>query len=163
GAIAEAKNLMMSSRNILSAADGHPVVAPTQDVVLGCYWLTAVRTPMPEGEAAGKLRTFSGENEVLLAHHSGSVGLQDWIRVRVRGSAGAAQAGELVVTPPGRVISTQVRPVGRPPVISDSESPERVRPLPFQNGHFDRKALRALISVIFQLYGNEVTAETANE
>src|SRR5229473_3231557 len=43
GAIAEAKNLMMSSQNILSAADGHPVVAPTQDVVLGCYWLTATR------------------------------------------------------------------------------------------------------------------------
>src|SRR5258706_378903 len=40
GAIAEAKNLMMSSQNILSAADGQPVVGPTQDVVLGCYWLT---------------------------------------------------------------------------------------------------------------------------
>src|SRR5260370_30166613 len=47
GAIAEAKNLMMSSQNILSAADGHPVVAPTQDVVLGCYWLTAARGEMP--------------------------------------------------------------------------------------------------------------------
>ncbi|TMF90288.1 MAG: hypothetical protein E6I08_03295 [Chloroflexi bacterium] len=43
GAIAEAKNLMMSSQNILSAADGHPVVAPTQDIVLGCFWLTAAR------------------------------------------------------------------------------------------------------------------------
>src|SRR5207237_204395 len=43
GAVAEARNLMMSSQNILSAADGHPVVAPTQDIVLGCYWLTAAR------------------------------------------------------------------------------------------------------------------------
>src|SRR5579863_2730620 len=56
GAIAEAKNLMMSSQNILSAADGHPVVAPTQDVVLGCYWLTATRGEMPKGDEVGKLR-----------------------------------------------------------------------------------------------------------
>ena len=43
GAIAEAKNLMMSSSNILSASDGHPVVSPTQDIVLGCFYLTAER------------------------------------------------------------------------------------------------------------------------
>src|SRR5438477_479056 len=58
GAIAEAKNLMMSSQNILSAADGHPVVAPTQDVVLGCYWLTATRGEQPSGDAVNKLRNF---------------------------------------------------------------------------------------------------------
>ena len=55
GAIAEAKNLMMSSQNILSAADGHPVVAPTQDVVLGCYWLTAD----PRRDAEGRRRSRS--------------------------------------------------------------------------------------------------------
>src|ERR1700756_1613235 len=78
GAIAEAKNLMMSSQNILSAADGHPVVAPTQDVVLGCYWLTATRGEMPKGEAVSKLRVFSSENEVLLALESKVVKLQEW-------------------------------------------------------------------------------------
>src|SRR4029077_18838347 len=61
GAIAEAKNLMMSSQNILSAADGHPVVAPTQDVVLGCYWLTATRSDKPED--VSRLRVFSSQNE----------------------------------------------------------------------------------------------------
>src|SRR5439155_26842546 len=59
GAIAEAKNLMMSSQNILSAADGHPVVAPTQDVVLGCYWLTATRGEQPSDTS--KLRVFSSQ------------------------------------------------------------------------------------------------------
>src|SRR5438094_7481635 len=83
GAIAEAKNLMMSSRNILSAADGHPVVAPTQDVVLGCYWLTAARGEMPSGAAVAKLRTFANQTEVLLAHHAGAIGLQEWVRVRI--------------------------------------------------------------------------------
>src|SRR5438105_4472337 len=43
GAIAEAKNLMMSSNNILSASDGHPVISPTQDIVLGTYYLTMVK------------------------------------------------------------------------------------------------------------------------
>src|SRR2546430_206975 len=70
GAIAKAKNLMMSSQNILSAADGHPVVAPTQDVVLGCYWLTATRGEQPADTS--KLRIFSSQNEVLLALESRS-------------------------------------------------------------------------------------------
>src|SRR5947209_2559944 len=43
GAIAEAKNLMMSSNNILSASDGHPVISPTQDIVLGTYYLTMIK------------------------------------------------------------------------------------------------------------------------
>src|SRR3989441_8029483 len=91
GAIAEAKNLMMSSQNILSAADGHPVVAPTQDVVLGCYWLTATRGEMPAGdEAVRKLRAYTSESEVLLALEMKVVKLQDWIRVR--------NGGKLIVT-----------------------------------------------------------------
>src|SRR4029077_15764792 len=60
GAIAEAKNLMMSSQNILSAADGPPGVPPTQDVVLGCYWLTATRSDKPQDFTG--LRVFSSQN-----------------------------------------------------------------------------------------------------
>src|SRR3981081_3743413 len=94
GAIAEAKNLMMSSQNILSAADGHPVVAPTQDIVLGCFWLTAARGKAPEGEAAHKLKAFSGHDEVVMALQGGSVKLHDWIRVRAEGA--------VIVSTPGR-------------------------------------------------------------
>src|SRR5216117_3303291 len=106
GAIAEAKNLMMSSQNILSAADGHPVVAPTQDVVLGCYWLTATRGDQPADTS--KLRIFSSQNEVLLALESKVVKLQEWIRVRI--------GTETVVTTPGRVVFNQPLPVGRKPM-----------------------------------------------
>src|SRR3989441_13273615 len=103
GAIAEAKNLMMSSQNILSAADGHPVVAPTQDVVLGCYWLTAARGDMPvDKEKTQKLRTFSSENEVVLALESKVVKLQEWVRVKL--------GDELIVTTPGRVVFNQPLP-----------------------------------------------------
>src|SRR3982075_509215 len=109
GAIAEAKNLMMSSQNILSAADGHPVVAPTQDVVLGCYWLTAARGEKPEDkEHTQKLRAFSTQNEVVLALESKVVKLQEWIRVKI--------GSELVVTTAGRVVFNQPLPVGKAPM-----------------------------------------------
>src|SRR5207245_9218137 len=109
GAIAEAKNLMMSSQNILSAADGHPVVAPTQDVVLGCYWLTAARGDMPSAvEDKQKLRTYSSQNEVVLALESKVVKLQEWIRVKI--------GSELIVTTPARVVFNQPLPVGQEPM-----------------------------------------------
>ncbi len=153
GAIAEAKNLMMSSQNILSAADGHPVVAPTQDVVLGCYWLTAARGDMPSGtEALQKLRVFSSQNEVLLALEAKVVKLQEWIRVRIS-DGGTAQ----VVTTPGRVVFNQPLPVGKEPVEAT------MQPLPFQNAHYDRKLLRTLVAELFRLYGSETTASVVND
>src|SRR6266571_1079053 len=148
GAIAEAKNLMMSSQNILSAADGHPVVAPTQDVVLGCYWLTATRGDQPADTS--KLRIFSSQNEVLLALESKVVKLQEWIRVRI--------GTETVVTTPGRVVFNQSLPIGRKPM--DEES---MQPLPFQNAHYDRKLLRVLVAELYRLYGSDVTATVVND
>src|SRR5256714_9002282 len=100
GAIAEARNLMMSSQNILSAADGHPVVSPTQDVVLGCYWLTATRQQAPKD--ASKLRAYSSPDEVVMALHGGSVHLHDWVRVRIAGNGHSDGDGTpgLGVAPP---------------------------------------------------------------
>src|SRR5216683_1053352 len=149
GAIAEAKNLMMSSQNILSAADGHPVVAPTQDVVLGCYWLTATRGEMPSGDAVGKLRTYSSENEVLHALESKVVKLQEWIRVKL--------GSELIVTTAGRVVFNQPLPVGKEPVEKS------MKPLSFQNAHYDRKLLRTLVAELYRLYGSDTTAIVVND
>src|SRR5438034_1336599 len=148
GAIAEAKNLMMSSQNILSAADGHPVVAPTQDVVLGCYWLTATRGDQPADTS--KLHIFSSQNEVLLALESKVVKLQEWSRVRV--------VTETIVTTPGRVVFNQPLPIGRKPMDE-----ELMEPLPFQNAHFDRKLLRGLVAELYRLYGSDVTAIVVND
>jgi DNA-directed RNA polymerase subunit beta' len=156
GAIAEAKNLMMSSQNILSAADGHPVVAPTQDVVLGCYWLTAARGEKPTDTA--KLRVFSSQNEVLLALEAKVVKLQEWIRVRI--------GDELVVTTPGRVVFNQPLPVGKQPLGTAGTSADDIglmRPLPFQNAHYDRKLLRTLVAELYRLYGSDVTAIVVND
>src|SRR5256884_1851995 len=166
GAIAEAKNLMMSSQNILSAADGHPVVAPTQDVVLGCYWLTATRGDEPKGDAIPKLRVFSSQNEVLLALESKVVKLQDWVRLHIGDGNGAGERGALLVTARGRGVLTQPLPVGKKPQADGSapgQKSSHMDPLPFQNAHFDRKALRTLVSELFRLYGSEVTSNVVND
>ncbi|TMF68589.1 MAG: DNA-directed RNA polymerase subunit beta' [Chloroflexi bacterium] len=156
GAIAEAKNLMMSSQNILSAADGHPVVAPTQDVVLGCYWLTATRGDQPSDTS--KLRAFSSQNEVVLALEAKVVKLQEWVRVKI-GDA-------LIVTTPGRVVFNQSLPVGKTPQGAGGVSADDVanmEPLPFQNAHYDRKLLRVLVAELYRLYGSDITASVVND
>jgi DNA-directed RNA polymerase subunit beta' len=159
GAIAEAKNLMLSSQNVLSAADGHPGVAPSQDIVLGSYWLSATRTAQPEGKEQQKLRTFSSPEEVLLAFQLKSVGLHDWVRVRLWPN-GADRPSELLTTTPGRVIFNSVLPLGRPALPSEDGSEQE--PLSFQNKLFDRKQLRGLVSDLFRLYGSDVTADIVN-
>src|SRR5438270_4286667 len=68
GAVAEAKNLMMSSNNILSASDGRPVVTPSQDIVLGSYYLTQAREDEPTGEKRiNALPVFADKEEAILA------------------------------------------------------------------------------------------------
>jgi DNA-directed RNA polymerase subunit beta' len=154
GAIAEAKNLMMSSRNLLSPANGQPVVAPTQDIVLGCYWLTAVRSDPPTGDAVSRLPAFASPDEVVMAYGVGTRNLHDWVRVRLN--------GEMVITTPGRVIINQVLPLGLAP-REQHDSEVVLEPLGYQNTVLDKKGLRLLVGRLFTLYGGEVTAAVVNE
>ncbi|HHE76863.1 MAG TPA: DNA-directed RNA polymerase subunit beta', partial [Candidatus Parcubacteria bacterium] len=72
----EAKNLMLSSHNLLKPATGMPIVTPTQDIVLGCYWLT--RTLAEEGreENGYQPKVFSNSDEAVMAYELGRVGLK---------------------------------------------------------------------------------------
>ncbi|MGD1991460.1 MAG: DNA-directed RNA polymerase subunit beta', partial [Chromatiales bacterium] len=74
----EARTLMMSSNNILSPANGEPIIVPSQDVVLGLYYMTRERI-----SARGEGMVFSDVREVLRAHESGHVDLQARIKVRI--------------------------------------------------------------------------------
>ncbi|BDG62212.1 DNA-directed RNA polymerase subunit beta' [Caldinitratiruptor microaerophilus] len=74
---AEARILMLSANNILNPKDGQPVITPTKDMVLGCYYLTLVK----EG-ARGEGRVFSSPEEALFAHDSGEVELHARVKVR---------------------------------------------------------------------------------
>jgi DNA-directed RNA polymerase subunit beta' len=149
GAIAEAKNLMMSSNNILSAADGHPVISPTQDIVLGCYYLTATRETDDKRDDK-ELKLYGSEEEAMLAYHSNHLLLQEAIKVRT-------QHDGVLRTTVGRVILNEVLPLNETPIDPDLD------PIPYQNKVMDKKALRELSSLIFRLYGNEVTARAVNE
>jgi len=164
GAIAEAKNLMMSSNNILSASDGNPVVAPSQDMVLGAYWLTLVRQPLDSLETQ-TLRSYSSPDEVILAHDTGAIAPHQPLRVRLpRRKVEAVAPGEdgeqpvMLTTTAGRVIFNELLPLAEP-VREGADG----GPMVFQNRAFDRKELRALVATCFRLYGNQVTATVVND
>jgi len=94
---AEARILMLSTRNLFSPAHGKPMVTPRQDLVLGCYYLTQKRKG---AKGAGKV--FSSPEEAILAYHCGHVDLHADVRVRMD--------GQLLETTVGRVIFNQALP-----------------------------------------------------
>ncbi|MEK6692220.1 MAG: DNA-directed RNA polymerase subunit beta' [Nitrospirota bacterium] len=97
----EARVLMMSVNNILSPANGRPIVVPTQDMVLGCYYLTKERNG-----AKGEGKVFYGPEEVRIAYDAGKIEEHARIKVRINGN--------LVDTTVGRVILGEILPQGMP-------------------------------------------------
>ena len=78
---AEARFLMLSSNNLLKPQDGKPVTVPTQDIVLGCYYLTNEK-PNPDLAEDAAIRSFSGVDEALMAYEDGQITLGQRIKVR---------------------------------------------------------------------------------
>ena len=131
-AVAEGNRVMLSTYNMLSPASGEPVVAPTLDMVMGCYYLTTQR-PGVKGED----KLFSSVEEALLAHGAGVVDLRARIKVH-----DASLPEEEVETTPGRLLFNQVLlPEG----------------LPFQNEVMDKKVLKNLTAECQRTLGNERT------
>ncbi len=95
---AEARLLMLSAHNILNPKDGRPVAIPTQDMVLGCYYLTLERAG-----AHGEGRIFKDANEAVMAYLTGSVSLHAKVKVRQKD-------GSLLETTTGRTIFNEVIP-----------------------------------------------------
>lgn len=94
---AEARILMMSSNNILSPAHGDPIIVPTQDIVLGLYYMTRER-PFAQGEG----QIFYGPKEVRCAYDAGAVSLHARIQVRMK--------DKFVQTTVGRVLLSELLP-----------------------------------------------------
>ena len=146
----EAKDLMLSTRNLLSAADGSPVVSPTHDMVLGCYYLT-IEADSHKGEAPvlGEGKVFSSADEAIMAAQMGFVHVQARVRVELDivdvgadGDGTGPSHRQLVETTAGRVIFNTVLP----------------RELGFINQVMDRKALKDLIARCYRDLGPEATA-----
>lgn len=140
----EAKILMMSTNNVLSPANGKPVMAPTQDMVLGLYWITRER----EG-ALGEGKIFSTREEVLVAFEHGRVDLHAKIKVRLE------HLGEILSEENNQETSTS-KPivettVGR--IILSMVIPEEV-PFKSINVHLKKKQMAELVDESYRKAGS---------
>ena len=128
---AEARILMLSSNNILSPANGRPITSPTQDMVLGLYYMTMER----EGEL-GEGRAFGSISEAIMAHDQHSVSLQAKVKIRVK--------GETLETTIGRALFNEALP----------------EDFPFVDHDVTKKALGAIVDKLAEFYPKVTVAQT---
>jgi DNA-directed RNA polymerase subunit beta' len=109
----EARLLMMATNNIFSPSSGRPIITPTQDITLGCYYVTAEpRTPMPTDTR--KLPLFGSKDEVIFAYDDGALKTHDWIRLANpdfgRQTAYGDPTKKIIETTVGRVTFSEIWP-----------------------------------------------------
>ncbi len=138
----EARVLMMSTNNILSPASGKPIIVPSQDMVLGLYYMTRIR---PFVIGTGKI--FSSVDEVRMAYDAGEADLQAAIKVRMIPVAG--EPLELIETTVGRVLLREV-------------VPERIH-FKHVNKVMGKKQVADLIDISFRYAGNKETVILADK
>ncbi|MGI6330914.1 MAG: DNA-directed RNA polymerase subunit beta' [Zhaonellaceae bacterium] len=129
---AEARLLMLASQNILNPKDGRPVVTPTQDMVLGAYYLT-----VEKDGAKGEGKVFKDYAEVCLAYEAGTIDLHAKIKVRMD--------GEYLETTAGRLIFHNEVPIPKE--------------LGFRNQEIGKKALGEIVASCYQKLGYAKTAK----
>jgi len=125
----EASTLMLPVNNLLSPANGNPIFAPTQDITVGCYYLTI------KGKKAEKEKVFSSLDEIIIAYELKKVFLHQPIKL--------LHKGKWIETTPGRAIFNEIVPQG----------------IGFENSLVDKNRLTRIIGKIWQKYGNAVTVE----
>ena len=135
----EARLLMLASNNILNPKDGKPVVTPTQDMVIGVYYLTYMSE---EDWAQEKVKAFASPEEAQMAYELGHIKLHEKIKVRMPQSNEGESSRQLVETSVGRVIFNEV--------IPDK--------LGFYNEVIDKKKLGEIVYECYRLEGNAETA-----
>ncbi len=131
---AEAKDIMASNKNLLKPADGSPILHIEQDIVLGCYYLTYNR-----GSEESKAISFSSLNEALMALDANEITLQTIVATVFR--------GEKRETTLGRILFNEIFP----------------EDFPFQDHAMTKKRLNAVLSLAYQIYGQDVTADLADK
>jgi len=145
----EARTLMMSTNNILSPANGEPIIVPSQDVVLGLYYMTRERI-----NAKGEGMVFSGVSEVHRAYESREVELQALIKVRLEvvvldENGGTTTQSSIVDTTVGRALMSEILPKG----------------LPYEliNQSMTKRAISSLIDTCYRQVGLKATVIFADQ
>jgi DNA-directed RNA polymerase subunit beta' len=114
-AILEAQVLMLSSHNMLNPQNGSPITIPSQDMVLGLYYITKERRSADGAEVKGEGRTFYSSEEVGIAFNEGKLDLHAVIKVRVKTvNEEGEEVIERIETTTGRVLFNDARPDGLP-------------------------------------------------
>jgi DNA-directed RNA polymerase subunit beta' len=129
---AEAHVLMLSTHNIFSPANGKPIISPSQDIVMGVYFLTttvaSIDSSRPSEDDKKRLPRFKSQMEAILAYDHGKIGIHDHVLVRLEGfeeivetQSGAPKAispdflpGNLVKTTVGRILFSEILEPGMP-------------------------------------------------
>jgi DNA-directed RNA polymerase subunit beta' len=150
----EASVLMMASNNVLSPASGQPIAIPSQDIVLGCYYLTKAKV-----DAKGEGRAFASYEDVLLALEAGQVETLTAIRLRYTGQLidlTTARDSQDVLAAELRTVENAVinTTVGR--VIFNNALPAE---MPFINGLLKKKGLQQAVRYCYLRHGLEKTVE----
>ena len=138
----EARELMLSSRNLLLPSSGEPTVSPTKDMVLGCYYLTVEK----DGRK-GEGKAFYDIDEVSLAYELGQVDLHAKIKLRAKVLVTKRRFTKLIDTTVGRA-------------IFNSALPEELR---FRNEEMEKGNLRQLVAECYHKLGSEATATMVDE
>ena len=141
-AVLEAQLLMLASHNILNPANGAPITVPSQDMVLGLYYMTKGRQSIPENPVKGEGMTFYSPEEVIIAYNEKVADLHAFIKVRIPFEEDGKMVEKLTETTVGRVLFNQVVP----------------KAYKYINQLLTKKALRDIIGEIVKKTG---TAETA--
>ncbi len=156
---AEARVLMLAANHILAPKDGKPIIVPTQDMVLGTYYLTKIRNDSPNRRVKGCGKVFSSYNEALLAYHTGALDLQAPVKVRVNVDQLPTKLVHLADDSHVLVDSS----VGR--LIFNEILPRDLRFFTCSDGNWqlgelmNKKALGKLVADCFNLFGATKTAE----
>ncbi len=152
---AEARFLMLAAGNLLKPSDGRPVTVPTQDMVLGSYYLTLDR----DGEK-GEGKVFKDIDEALMAFDNKLLGIHARIRVRRSAVVNGEKVTGLVETTPGRIIFN--RPIPQDLGFVDRSDPEKA--LGFEIDFLVGKSqLGKIIDKCIKIHGTEITSEVLDE
>ena len=142
-AILEAQLLMLASHNILNPANGAPITVPSQDMVLGLYYMTKGRKGEGDNKVTGEGRTFYSPEEVIIAYNEKRVDLHAMINVRMEVTENDKTGLKILDTTVGRVLFNQVVP----------------KEYGFINQLLTKKALRDIIGDILKKTGTAKTAQ----
>jgi DNA-directed RNA polymerase subunit beta' len=143
-AVLEASILMLSTHNILNPANGGPIAVPSQDMVLGLYYVTKGRRGTEDDPELGEGKEFYSPEEVIIALNEGKISKHAYIKVRVKVRTGTGELEtKLIETVAGRVIFNQLVPEG----------------VGYVDELLSKKKLQVIISDVFKITGMDMTAK----